>query len=65
MFYMEGWQTTTDLVLELADLALESADSRANSNADLPKISVWVWAFREDLKIRALVDPMQPCLPSE
>ena len=46
MFNMGGQPTTTKLVLELANLALESADFIADSNADPLQIDVWVWVLR-------------------
>ena len=40
MFKMDSWPNTTKLVLELADLAIESANSSTDSNADPLKIGM-------------------------
>ena len=36
---------------KIGQLGQESADSSANSNADLEKVGVWVWAFRHTTNI--------------
>ena len=45
MFNTGGRLTITKLMVESADLGLESADSSADSNADPTKVGVWVRAF--------------------
>ena len=45
MFKKGSQPTITKSMVESADSGLESAKSSADSNADPPKISVWVGAY--------------------
>ena len=48
--YPGQWLTSIELVLELADLVLESVNSNAEPMADPAKIGKWVWALVSNLQ---------------
>ena len=54
MFNMVSQPTITESMVELADFAVESADSTTDSAADPVKIGLWVWALSN------VTNPQQP-----
>ena len=53
--WTDDYIPTVGTALESSDSELESADSNIDSSSELPKISVWVWAFTLEMLVMVTI----------